>query len=116
MSDASDEGTGDGAATEVEAETEAETQQGVTSEDAALDLDSAAAYEQRIDELEEVVEEQNEQIERLNDLMLDLSTRVADGNDVGVCPDCNGPVTRVGRWFRTDTIECKSCGRVFHEY
>lgn len=115
MSDASDE-AGDGAATEVEAETEVETQEQAAVEEGALDLDSAAAYEQRIDELEELVEEQNEQIEKLNDLMMDLSSRVADGNDVGVCTDCNGPVVRVGRWFRRDTIECKSCGRVFHKY
>jgi len=93
-----------------------EAEEASVDEEVVLDLESASEYEQRIEELEETVEQQQEQIDELNDLLLDLSARVADGNDVGVCPDCHGPVTRIGRWIRPDTIECTDCGRVFHEY
>lgn len=98
-------------------ETEAEDAEDVSvDEEVVLDLESATEYEQRIETLEATVEEQREQIEELNDLLLDLSTRVADGNDIGVCPDCHGPVVRINRWIRANTIECTDCGRVFHEY
>ncbi|PSQ44088.1 hypothetical protein BRD17_04810 [Halobacteriales archaeon SW_7_68_16] len=80
-----------------------------------IDLDAAESQEST-DQLQQAVEEQQEQIDELHDLLTDLSARVADGNDTGVCPDCHGPVVRVGRWFRSDTIECRRCERVFHTY
>lgn len=87
-----------------------------TTEDIIVDLDSAQAYDQRIDQLEETLEEQSEQIEELEDLLLDLSVRAADGQGIGVCPECHGPVEKVSRWFRPTTIECRRCGETFHEY
>lgn len=80
-----------------------------------LDVDADEEESQEAD-LETRVEEQAERIEELEDLLLDLSTRVADGNDMGVCPDCHGPVLKMRRWVSPTTIECKRCGRVFHEY
>jgi len=85
-------------------------------ENLTFDLESAEEYEQRIDELVGTVEQQQEQIEELESLLLDLSTRVADGRDLGVCPDCHGPVERVRRWFRPSVIKCRLCGEVYHEY
>lgn len=101
-----------------EEETEQQTQreESVVDEEVVLDLEAAEEYEEAIDRLTERIEEQQEQIEELNDLMLDLSTRVADGRGMGVCPDCHGPVMKVKRLFRSTTIECRRCGRVFHEY
>lgn len=95
---------------------EATEEREAPTEDVVLDLESAQEYESRIDELQETVEDQRERIEELEGLMLDLSTRVADGKGMGVCPDCHGPVTKITRWIRTSTIECTRCGRVFHEY
>jgi uncharacterized coiled-coil protein SlyX len=108
------------AATEVEAETEA----------AALDMEALDTYESRVEELasaveereetiaelESVVEAQSEQIEKLENQFLDLSARVADGRNLGVCPECNGPTEKKERLFRSDTIECLRCGEVIHTY
>ena len=108
------------AATEVEAETEA----------AALDMEALDKYERRVGELasaveereetiaelESVVEAQSEQIEKLENQFLDLSARVADGRNLGVCPECNGPTEKKERLFRSDTIECLRCGEVIHTY
>jgi uncharacterized protein with PIN domain len=103
-------------ATESEAESEeSATSQAETETEAVLDADAAAAT-QSTAELREVIDEQQEQIEELEDLLLDLSTRVADGNSMGVCPDCHGPVIKVSPWFRSAKIKCTDCGRVFHEY
>jgi Arc/MetJ-type ribon-helix-helix transcriptional regulator len=77
---------------------------------------SAYAPAETTDELREVVDEQQERIEELEDLLLDLSTRVADGNSMGVCPDCHGAVIKVDPWFRSAKIKCTECERVFHEY
>ena len=85
-------------------------------EAAALDIESVAKYQERIDELEELAEAQKRQIEDLQDMMLDLSARAADGRDIGVCPECNGPLVRKDRLFRTDTIECEQCGSIVHRY
>jgi uncharacterized protein with PIN domain len=103
-------------ATETEQTVQTETETTDTEQESALDLEAAAEYEARIDALEAQAAEQREEIERLNGLLLDLSTRVADGNDIGVCPDCNGPLERISRLFRTDTIECTDCGRVVYSY
>ncbi|MFB6157283.1 MAG: hypothetical protein ABEJ34_05520 [Haloferacaceae archaeon] len=111
MSDDTDQA----AEAEADAETRQATEQG-TAEDLVVDLDSAEAYEQRIDQLQETVEEQTERIEELEDLMLDLSVRAADDRGMGVCPECHGPVEKVKRWVRPTTIECRRCGEVFHEY
>ncbi len=102
----------------VEETTEVDTLEEESSTETAATLDVEAATEQEttVEDLRKQVEEQQERIEDLENLLLDLSTRVADGRDIGVCPDCGGPVTRVSRWFRADTIECQDCGRVFHEY
>ncbi|CAM2791902.1 MULTISPECIES: hypothetical protein [Halobacterium] len=101
--------------TETDAESEA-SEATERSEDVVVDLDSAAAYEQRVDELEAVVEEQREQIEELEDLMLDLSVRAADDKGMGVCPECHGPVEKIDPWFGATRIECRRCGEVYHEY
>lgn len=97
--------------TRVESDATTETDEGVI-----LDLDSAQAYEERIEELETQLQEQREQVDELQDLLLDLSTRVADGNDVGVCPECHGPMIKQRRLFRSNRIKCQRCGEVFHEY
>lgn len=107
-----------------EDETETTTEEAATeeatadtfAEDVVLDLESAEAYERDMDELLEAVEQQQQQIEELEALILDLSTRVADGRDIGVCPDCHGPVERVRRWFRPSVIKCQRCGEIYHEY
>ena len=82
---------------------------------AVLDAD-AIEDTQSTEDLEALVNEQQERIEELEDLLLDLSTRVADGNSMGVCPDCHGAVIKVSPWFRSSKIKCTDCGRVFHEY
>jgi RNA polymerase-binding transcription factor DksA len=85
-------------------------------EDVVVDLDSAEAYEQRVDQLQETVEEQEARIEELEELLLDMSVRAADDRGMGVCPECHGPVEKVRRWFGPTTIECRRCGESFHEY
>ncbi|MFB6090691.1 MAG: hypothetical protein ABEJ97_06485 [Halobellus sp.] len=113
MSDQSD--------TELEEEQESEqagasAQETASEEEVVVDLDSAEEYQTRIEELEETVEAQREEIEELQDLMVDLSARVADGRGFGVCPECHGPVRKVRRWLGATTIECARCGEVYHEY
>jgi uncharacterized coiled-coil protein SlyX len=107
-----------------EAETTGET------DDVTIDVEAIDEYEQRIEELStaveerdetieelrSVVEEQSEQIDRLEGQFLDLSARVADGRNLGVCPECNGPTEKKERLFRSDTIECTRCGEVIHTY
>jgi RNA polymerase-binding transcription factor DksA len=103
--------------TETDAETARTTgQRTEDDEDVVVDLDSATAYEERVDELQETVEAQEERIEELEDLLLDLSVRAADDRGMGVCPECHGPVEKVKRWFGPTTIECRRCGEAFHEY
>lgn len=70
------------------------------------------------EELREQIEKQQQQIEELQSQLLDLSTRVAHGGGIGVCPidGCNGPVVKVRRWVRPNTIECRRCGEQFHKY
>ena len=120
-----------------DAEAEAEQRSASTAEqeaeetdDVTIDVEAIDAYEQRIEELstaveereetieelQSVVEEQSEQIERLEGQFLDLSARVADGRNIGVCPECNGPTEKKERLFRSDTIECTRCGEVIHTY
>jgi predicted RNase H-like nuclease (RuvC/YqgF family) len=98
----------------VEESTE-ETAEVEANDDVVIDLE-AAEEEAVVEQLREQVEEQREQIEELNGLLLDLSSRAAHTGGMGVCPDCHGPVTKIKRWVRTSTIECTRCGRVFHEY
>lgn len=99
-----------------EEQDQSQEQEAVVDEELVLDLDAAEEYEEAIDQLTDRVEEQQEQIEELNDLLMDLSTRVADGRGMGVCTDCHGPVMKVKRLFSATTIECRRCGRVYHEY
>jgi len=117
-----------------EAETETEsietTAEAEATDDVTIDVEAIDAYEQRIDELstaveereetiedlQSVVEEQSEQIDKLENQFLDLSARVADGRNLGVCPECNGPTEKKERLFRSDTIECTRCGEVIHTY
>jgi hypothetical protein len=104
---------------DVDTETESETAEEVTDrsdEEVVVDLDSATAYEERVDQLQETVEGQEERIEELEDLLIDLSVRAADDRGMGVCPECHGPVEKVRRWFGSSTIECRRCGESFHEY
>lgn len=98
-----------------EEESTEETAQDTEDAQAVLDAD-AATSSQSTEELRAMVDEQQERIEELEDLLLDLSTRVADGNNMGVCPDCHGAVIRVNPWFRSAKIKCTQCERVFHEY
>ncbi|WP_299266038.1 hypothetical protein [Halorientalis sp.] len=100
----------------IESETEEQSAETTESEsDAVLDVDAATETDS-VEELRETVQEQQEQIAELNDLLLDLSTRVADGNSMGVCPDCHGAVVKLNPWFRSAKIKCTDCERVFHEY
>jgi hypothetical protein len=96
-----------------ETETDAETE---TEAEATLDVEAAVEREETVEALREQVGEQQERIEELEDMVLDLTTRVADDKATGVCPDCHGPVVKSKPWFRSAKIECRSCGRVFHEY
>ena len=96
---------------ETETETETEVETGAT-----LDVEAAAEQEGPVQALRERAQKQQERIEELEDLVLDLSTRVADGRGMGVCPDCHGPVIKSKPWFRSAKIKCADCGRVFHEY
>jgi len=98
-----------------EDETEAETQTTDEEPEAVLDADAVADTES-VEDLKSMVDEQQERIEELEDLLLDLSTRVADGNAMGVCPDCHGAVIKVSPWLRSAKIKCTDCQRVFHEY
>lgn len=85
-------------------------------EQASLDLDNISD-EQEMERIKNVLREQEEQIEELQDLVLDLSTRVAHDGGVGVCPDCNGPLVKVNTLFGLRSkIECKRCEEVYHEY
>jgi predicted RNase H-like nuclease (RuvC/YqgF family) len=98
-------------------ETETESESTTTEErtEAVLDAEAVERSES-VEELRETVEQQQAQIEELEGLLLDLSTRVADGNSMGVCPDCKGAVIKVNPWFRSAKIKCTDCQRVFHEY
>ena len=117
--------------TQTEAESTTETTERESEADAAaLDVEALDEYQERIDEmaseledreetieqLESVIDEQSEQIDRLENQFLDLSARVADGRNFGVCPECNGPTEKKERLFRSDTIECNRCGEVIHTY
>ncbi|QKG91870.1 SlyX family protein [Halorubrum salinarum] len=119
--------------TEAEAESTTETtaeREAEATDDVTIDVEAIDEYEQRIDELStaveerdetieelrSVVEEQSEQIDKLQNQFLDLSARVADGRNLGVCPECNGPTEKKERLFRADTIECTRCGEVIHTY
>ncbi len=98
---------------EEEREADVEVESTTDREDeVVVDVD---AVEDETD-LAERVREQEERIEELEDLLLDLSVRVADDQAMGVCPDCHGPVTKMERWIRPSTIECRRCDRVFHTY
>jgi hypothetical protein len=96
-----------------ETETETTAEQENTT-DAVLDAE--AVEQQSTEALRETVEEQADRIDELEDLLLDLSTRVADGNSMGVCPDCHGPVVKIDPWLRSARIKCTNCERVFHQY
>jgi len=101
----------------IEAEDEAESASESTVErEAVVDLEAADQRERSVEELEAEVEEQRERIEELEDLVLDLSVRVADDRAMGVCPDCHGAVIKKTRWLGRNTIECTRCERTFHEY
>lgn len=119
--------------TETETKTANETEEEVTqreTEPTTLDIEALDTYdetvaeltealeerEETIEELESVIEEQSEQIGKLENQFLDLSARVADGRNLGVCPECNGPTEKKERLFRSDTIECLRCGEVIHTY
>lgn len=101
--------------TEERTDTEAtRTEEPERESDVVLDAEAATEYETRIKELQATVEDQNDRIEELEDLLLDLSTRVADGRDMGVCPDCHGPVVKIRRFLRSNSIKCQRCDRVFY--
>lgn len=106
----------DEADTETRTETDERVDEDVLDEEVVLDLESAQEYEERIETLEERLEDQQSEVERLEDLLLDLSVRAADGRGMGVCPECHGPVVKQRRWVRPTTIECTECGEVYHEY
>jgi acyl-CoA reductase-like NAD-dependent aldehyde dehydrogenase len=115
----SDDATESQREAETTAESDAAVEAAAESEpeaEAVVDIEAAAEREDAVEALREQVREQREQIEELEGLLTDLSARVADGNDAGVCPDCHGPVVKMSRWLRPSTIECQRCGRVFHRY
>ncbi|MFB6304842.1 MAG: hypothetical protein ABEH47_06725 [Haloferacaceae archaeon] len=85
-------------------------------EDVVLDVSAAEEREREFEQLKETVAEQEERIEELEDLLLDLSVRAADDRGMGVCPECHGPVMKISRWLRSNTIECQRCGEVYHTY
>lgn len=115
MPDSSD--TAEERTAEAEAETEIEVESSEsTTDEAVVDLEAADQRERSVEALETEVEEQRERIEELEDLVLDLSVRVADDRAMGVCPDCHGPVIKKTRWLGRNTIECTRCERTFHEY
>jgi hypothetical protein len=97
-------------------ETEQTDDATVEEQEAVVDLDAVQDREEAVETLTEEVRRQRDQIEELEDLLLDLSVRVADDRAMGVCPDCHGPVVKRTRWIRRNTIECTRCGRTFHEY
>ena len=99
-----------------EEELEESTQGESLDEDIVVDIDSAADSETQLDQLQETVRSQSEEIDELQGLLMDLSTRVADDGGMGVCTDCHGAVVKTKRWFQPTTIECQRCGRVYHEY
>ena len=102
---------------EIEADTEEEVEASETeSSEAVLDVESVEQQTADVEELRDVIEEQSERIEDLEDSLLDLSTRVAYDDGIGVCPDCNGPVIKRSPLFRRTRIKCTDCGRQFHEY
>jgi predicted RNase H-like nuclease (RuvC/YqgF family) len=84
--------------------------------EATLDLEAAEERETSVEALREQVSDQQERIEKLEDLLLDLSARNADDGGTGVCPDCHGPVVKAKTWLRSPKIKCMKCGRIFHEY
>lgn len=100
----------------VETETTTETESESKEEEAVLDLDAMAQQETVAGDVRDTLRRQQEQIEELNNMVVDLSTRLADNDGVGVCPDCHGPVRKAGGWFSKSKIKCGDCGRVFHEY
>jgi predicted RNase H-like nuclease (RuvC/YqgF family) len=105
--------------TEQEREAEADdagTETVEREDEAVIDVEAVEEQEADVEALQQQVEEQEARIEELEDLLLDLSVRVADDRAMGVCPDCHGAVVKKDRWLRRDTIECTRCGRVFHEY
>lgn len=104
------------AETEAEAETSVEEETESTADEAVIDMEAAAEQEDTVEALRQRIQEQRDQIDALEDQMLDLSTRVADDGGIGVCVDCNGPVTKKRRLVRRNTIECTECGRVYHKY
>jgi hypothetical protein len=120
-----DENPGDRKKTEAETEQSAEASEtstaseisdADTTSEAVLDVESVEERERSIEELRGTIEEQAEHIDELENVLLDLSARVADGDGTGVCPDCHGPVVKRNPWFRSSRIECTQCGEVFHEY
>jgi predicted RNase H-like nuclease (RuvC/YqgF family) len=124
---ANDETTTETKTDEAEETTE---QEETETESTAIDMEAIDAYDETIEELTEaleereetieelqtVVEKQSEQIGKLENQFLDLSARVADGRNLGVCPECNGPTEKQSRLFRSDTIECLRCGEVVYTY
>jgi predicted nucleic acid-binding Zn-ribbon protein len=104
--------------TEREAESTAIDMEALDSYDETVEelTEALEEREETIEELQSVIESQSEQIEKLEGQFLDLSARVADGRNLGVCPECNGPTEKKERLFRSDTIECLRCGEVIHTY
>jgi hypothetical protein len=95
---------------------------GARTDDDAVETAAARAVvdvsEADEEALRERVAEQQAEIERLQDKLLDLSARIADGGGAGVCPEpgCKGAVVKTRRWFRPTVLKCQSCGEVVHEY
>lgn len=87
-----------------------------SSAETKVDIDNISE-ETEIERIEKAIQKQEEQIEELQDLVLDLSTRVAHDGGVGVCPDCHGALVKTGGFLTLRTkIKCKRCGEVQHRY
>ena len=108
--------SGDEATAETERTVVDSTAEETTDAEATLDIEAAVEQEATAEQLRGQIDEQQERIEELEDMVLDLSTRVADDKATGVCPDCHGPVVKQKPLFRSAKIKCMDCDRVFHEY
>jgi len=118
---------------EVETETESRDDQTQAEESVTLDVEAIDEYESRIEELnaqldereaiieqlKETVEKQEEQLSRLDSRFQNLSARVADGRNFGVCPDCDGPTERKNgcsaATLSSATSVARSCTRTTNE-
>ena len=92
-------------------------QAGTESDEAdVIEVDSGRTSGDRMAELDAEPEPYRAAVQELRAPSCDLSARVVDGRDVGVCPDRHGPVANTRGWFRPTRIEWRRDDRGCHEY